>query len=160
MSKELDINSDILINWFNKNLESLSTIEEGYKIYINRENIIVHDEPYMFQGFWRYYNNINRKDTIFFINKLVDNIERYFNSLYIKTCMLKNKQKAMNIPESIVNEFKDIIDKLEKAKVGIINLSNTYKNDLVIVSEFEKIITNINNIVANFTKLYSQNYIL
>ena len=160
MSKELDLNSDILIKWFNKNLESLSTIKEGYKIYINRENIIVPDEPYMFQGLWRYYNNINRTDTVFFINKLVDNIERYFNSLYIKTCMLKNKQKTINIPETIVNEFKDIIDKMDKAKIGIINLSNTYKNDLKIVSEFEKIITNINNIIANFTKLYSQNYIL
>ena len=160
MSKDHELNSDILSNWFNKNLESLSTIEKGYKIYINQENIIVADEPYMFQGLWRYYNNINRKDTIFFITKLVDNIERYFNSLYIKSCMLKNKKKSMTIPETIINDFKDIIDKLEKAKVGIINLTDTYKTDLVIVSEFEKIITNINTIITNFTKLYSQNYIL
>ena len=29
------------------------------------------------------------------IGKLFDNIERYYNSLYIKTCILKNKEKKM-----------------------------------------------------------------
>ena len=160
MSKESELNSVILIEWFYKNLESLSTIKEGFKIYINCENIIVLDEPYMFQGLWRYYNNIKRNDAIVFINKLFDNIERYYNSIYIKNCMMKNKQKIITIPETLINEFIDIIDRMEKSKIGIINLSNTYKHDLQIVSEFDKIIITINNIITNFTKLYSQNYIL
>ena len=159
MSKEyeLNINNESLVDWFYKNLENLSQIKEGCKIYCNRDNIIIQDEPYMFQGLWRYYNNIKRGDAIFIITKLFDNIERYYNSLYIKTCMIKNKQKITNIPEPIVNEFKNIIEKIELSKQGIINLSKTYIKDIETVIEFEKILNNINNIITNFTKLYSIN---
>ena len=113
----------------------------------------------MFQGLWRYYNNINRNDAISIINKLFDNIERYYNSLYIKTCMLKNQYNIMNIPEPIIIKFKDIIEKIELSKQGIVNLSKTYKDDVETVNELDKIIININNIITNFTKLYSIKYI-
>ena len=159
MSIDLDLNPDTILDWFNKNLDNLSIIKEGYKIYITpNENIIIPDEPYMFQGLWRYYNNAKRSDAIIIINKLFDNIERYYNSLYIKTCMLKNKQKIINIPDSIVNEVKTIIEKIELSKNGIINLKMTYKEDLHIVLELDKIIINIDNIIANFTKLFTITY--
>jgi hypothetical protein len=158
MTTELDLNSETILDWFNKNLENLSNIKEGCKIYINRDNIIIQDEPNMFQGIWRYYNNIKRGDAIFIINKLFDNIERYYNSLYIKICMIKNKQRIMNIPETIVIEVKNIIEKIELSKTGIINLRITYKNDKPTVVELDKIMININNIITNFTKLYTLNY--
>ena len=158
MSTEIDLNSTNILTYFYKNLDNLSDIKEGYKIYIDNENIIKLDEPYMFQGLWRYYNNIKRGDAIFLINKLFDNIEKYYNSLYIKTCMIKNQRKIMAIPESIINEFKTIIDKMEKSKAGIINLSKTYKDDTETVNELNKIIVTINTMITNFTKLYSTNY--
>ena len=154
---EINLNSDTIVDWFYKNLTNLSTIKEGCKIYVNSENIIIVEEPYMFQGLWRYYNNVKRTDAINIINKLFENIERYYNSLYIKTCMIKNKQKIMSIPETIVKEFKDIIEKIEVSKEGIINLSKTYKDDSVTIAELEKISTYINLIITNFTKLYSIN---
>jgi hypothetical protein len=154
MTTELDFNSETILDWFNKNLDNLSNIKEGCKIYINSDNIIMQDEPYMFQGLWRYYNNIKRSDAIFMINKLFDNIERYYNSLYIKTCMIKNKQKIMTIPELIVNEVKNIIEKIELSKNGVINLKITYKTDKITVLELDKIITNINTIIITFKKLF------
>jgi hypothetical protein len=158
MTTELDFNSETILDWFNKNLENLATLKEGSKIYINRETIIIPDEPYMFQGLWRYYNNINRGDTLFIINKLFDNIERYYNSLYIKTCMIKNKQKIINIPESTVNDVKTIIEKIEASKNGILNLKITYKTDPITVLELDKIIVNMNTIITNFRKLFIINY--
>jgi hypothetical protein len=158
MTAELDFNSETILDWFNKNLENLSTINEGSKIYINRDNIIIQDEPYMFQGLWRYYNNIKRGDALLIINKLFDNIERYYNSLYIKSCMIKNKQKIVNIPESIVNEVKNIIENIELSKNGLINLKITYKDDPITVLELDKILININNIINNFKKLFLINY--
>ena len=158
MSKDIDLDSNTILNYFHTNLEQLSTIQEGYKIFITPDNIIILDEPYMFQGLWRYYNNVKRSDAITIINKLFDNIERYFNSLYVKTCMCKNKHKIMAIPEPIINEFKLIIDKMEKSKPGITNLSKTYKDDSVTVNELDKIIITINTMITNFTKLYSTNY--
>ena len=64
----------------------------------------------------------------------------------------------MAIPEPIINEFKLIIDKMEKSKPGITNLSKTYKDDSVTVNELDKIIITINTMITNFTKLYSTNY--
>ena len=116
MSTDIDLDSTTIVTYFHKNLEQLSSIQEGYKIFITPDNMIMLDEPYMFQGLWRYYNNVKRSDAIIIINKLYDNIERYFNSLYVKTCMIKNQHKIMAIPESIINDFKLIIDKMENSK--------------------------------------------
>ena len=160
MSNENDFNTtDILLNFFYKNLENLSTIKEGCKIYINSDNIIIIDEPYMFQGLWRYYNSMSRYDAIEVITKLFDNIERYFNSLYIKTCMIKNKNKHINIPEPIKTEFKLIIEKMNNAKQGIANLCITYKDDSGTVTLLNNIIINIDTMITTFTKLYSTNFI-
>lgn len=158
MSDDFDLDSNTIVNYFHTNLENLSNIKEGYKIFITPDNIIMLDEPYMFQGLWRYYNNVKRSDALLIINKLFNNIERYYNSLYIKTCMIKNQYKIMAIPESIIDDFKIIIDKIDKSKLGIINLSKTYKDDSETVKELEKIILNINTMITNFTKLYSTNY--
>ena len=95
MTDDIDLDSNTLVNYFHKNLDQLSTIQEGYKIFITPDNIIMLDEPYMFQGLWRYYNNVKRSDALLIINKLFNNIERYYNSLYIKTCMIKNQMKMM-----------------------------------------------------------------
>lgn len=158
MTDNFDLDSNTIVNYFHTNLENLSNIKEGYKIFITPDNIIMLDEPYMFQGLWRYYNNVKRSDALLIINKLFNNIERYYNSLYIKTCMIKNQHKIMAIPESIIDDFKIIIDKIDKSKLGIINLSKTYKDDSETVKELEKIILNINTMITNFTKLYSTNY--
>ena len=158
MEDDIDLDSNTIVNYFHTNLENLSTIKEGYKIFITRDNIIMLDEPYMFQGLWRYYNNIKRGDAIFIINKLFNNIERYYNSFYVKTCMIKNQHKIMAIPESIIDDFKLIIDKMNNSKLGIENLSKTYKYDSETVKELEKIIDTINTMITNFTKLYSTNY--
>jgi uncharacterized protein YktB (UPF0637 family) len=158
MTDDIDLDSNTILGFFHTNLDNLSIIKEGYKIYIDKDNIIKLDEPYMFQGLWRYYNNIKRGDAIFIINKLFNNIERYFNSLYVKTCMIKNQHKIMAIPDFVINDFKLIIYKMEISKKGIENLSRTYKDDPITVKELEKIIDTINTMMTNFTKLYSTNY--
>jgi hypothetical protein len=159
MTKELDLNSETLVNYFYKNLEGLSNIKEGYKLYINGDNVIIPDEPYMFQGLWRYYNNIKRQDAIDVITHLFDNIERYYNSLYIKSCISKNKSKNINLPEIVIFEFKTIIDKMKLSLLGINHLLKTYEKDTNTVDIFNKIIININTMICNFTKLTSTNFI-
>lgn len=154
-----DLNSETLIEYFYNNLFGLSKLEEGYKLYITHDNIITPDEPYMFQGLWRYYNNISRNDAILVITKLFDNIERYYNSLYIKTCIIKNKQNKMNMPEPIVKEYKLIIEKINNAVYGIKNLKVTYKDDTTIVKELDTIIDTITKMISHFTHISSKQYI-
>ena len=54
MTNEINLDSNTLVNYFHTNLDNLSNIKEDYKIYIDKNNIIIIDEPYMFQGLWRY----------------------------------------------------------------------------------------------------------
>ena len=157
MSKEID--PDTIVDYFYTNLEGLSNIKEGCKLYVNSDNIITPDEPYMFQGLWRYYNNVKRTDAIMIITKLFDNIERYYNSLYIKTCMIKNQMKINKLPETIQLEFKTIIDKMTLALNGIQHLIKTYETDAKTVEELSKISITVTTMITNFTKLYKINYL-
>jgi len=159
MIKELDLNSETIINYFYKNLEGLSNIKEGYKLYIDSNNVIIPDEPYMFQGLWRYYNNIKRQDAIYIITHLFDNIERYYNSLYIKSCISKNKNKNINLPDAIILKFNTIIEKMQLSLSGITHLLTTYERDPIIVELLTKIIINVNTMISNFMKLSSNNFI-
>ena len=158
-SNTTNLDSETLVNYFYDNLFGLSKIEEGFKIYVTPDNIITPDEPYMFQGLWRYYNNISRNDAVLVIGKLFDNIERYYNSLYIKTCILKNKEKKINMPPNVVKEYDIIIEKMNGALYGINNLKLTYKNDDNTIKELDTIIENANKMIKHFTDISTNKYI-
>ena len=158
-SNTTNLDSETLVNYFYDNLFGISKIEEGFKIYVTPDNIITPEEPYMFQGLWRYYNNIGRSDAILVISKLFDNIERYYNSLYIKTCIIKNKEKKINMPEPIIKEYKLIIEKINNSLYGIKNLQITYKDDTHIIKELDTIIETITKMVTHFTTISSKTYI-
>ena len=159
MENNIDLNSDTIVDYFYNNLHGLSTIKESDKIYVDTNNIICRDEPYMFQGLWRYYNNIGRNDAVYIITKLFDNIERYYNSIYIKTCIIKNKEKNINMPPKIINEYKLIIEKINNAIEGIKHLQTTYKTDTLINEGLTNILSNIDKIILHFTTLSTKHYI-
>ena len=158
-SNTTNLDSKTLVNYFYDNLFGLSKIEEGFKIYVTPDNIITPEEPYMFQGLWRYYNNISRNDAVLVIGKLFDNIERYYNSLYIKTCILKNKEKKINMPSNVVKEYDFIIEKMNSALYGINNLKLTYKTDDKTIKELDTIIENANKMIKHFTDISTNKYI-
>ena len=158
-SNTTNLDSETLVNYFYDNLFGLSKIEEGFKIYVTPDNIITPEEPYMFQGLWRYYNNISRNDAVLVIGKLFDNIERYYNSLYIKTCILKNKEKKINMPPNVVKEYDLIIEKINSALYGINNLKLTYKTDEKTIKELDTIIENANKLIKHFTDISTNKYI-
>jgi len=159
MLNDIDLTSDTICDYFYTNLFGLSKIEAGFKLYITSDNIITPDEPYMFQGLWRYYNNIGRNDAVLIIGKLFDNIERYYNSLYIKTCILKNKEKKINMPLNVVKEYELIIEKMNGALYGINNLKITYKDDANTSKELDTIIENANKMIKHFTDISTNKYI-
>ena len=159
MLNDIDLTSDTICEYFYTNLCGLSKIEDGFKIYITPDNIIIPEEPYMFQGLWRYYNNISRNDAVLVIGKLFDNIERYYNSLYIKTCILKHKEKKINMPPNVVKEYDIIIEKMNGALYGINNLKLTYKNDDNTIKELDTIIENANKMIKHFTDISTNKYI-
>jgi hypothetical protein len=143
---------DIIIFFYN-NLDTIAKIENGHKLYIDKSNLIQLDEPYMFQGIWRYCNSFSRKDAIYVLTKLYNDIEIYMNAIYLKNMDKNNSNyKYFKINENDYQIFINIIEKIQKSKSGIKNLQLTYENDVITYDEIQKIIDkaiSLENIFSN-----------
>lgn len=146
-NNQTDDNSTNEINtYFFDNLNTIANIRNGDKLYIDNKttpNNIKIDEPFMFQGIWRYCYNVSRKDAIYFINKLLGDVEIYINALYVKETD-KNKKFSSNINQNRISSslsslIKLYIEKLTNTLYGIDNLIKTYDTDDETVKEFDKI---------------------
>ncbi len=146
-----------ILNFFYNNLDTIAKIKDGHKLYINSDNTINIEEPYMFQGIWRYCYNISRKDTLHVLNKLLNDIEIYYNALYLKN-IESRKLFVGNTPKFNENDtlaFTKIISKLEKSIEGVENLKKTYETDTDTCTELTKLITKIKSLIQNFNKMIS-----
>ncbi len=150
-------NKQTIVNFFYNNLDIIARIKDGHKLYINSDNTINIEEPYMFQGIWRYCYNISRKDALHVLNKLFNDIEIYYNALYIKN-IESRKLFVGNTPKFNENDtlaFTTIISKLEKSIEGVENLKKTYETDTDTCTELTKLITKIKSLIQNFNKMIS-----
>jgi hypothetical protein len=152
----MNIDQQEIVNFFYINLDTISRIQDGYKLYMNKDNTINIEEPYMFQGLWRYCYNISRKDAINVLTKLFNDIEIYFNALYVKN--LGQKQtlsviQSKKIMENDLSAFVNIISKLENAIPGLENLKKTYLTDVDTCNELNRIIEKTKCLICNFSKM-------
>jgi hypothetical protein len=140
----------ILSNFYN-NLDVLAQIQDGHKLYLDKEQMIQLDEPFMFQGIWRYCYGISRKDAIHLLTKLFNNVEIYMNAIYLRNIDSKNSSYP-RIPKSSLehNIFITIIEKINKAIFGIANLKLTYKTDEQTCIEIQNIIDKAKSLADNF----------
>jgi len=154
------------ILFFLNNLDNIAKITEGCKIYIDVNNLICVDTPYLFQGLWRYYSNISRKDALFVLTKLLNDIEFYINSIYIENIdnvdnnKTKNNNKFIklhkinkNIHYDEYNEITNIISKLTLSINGIQHLYNTYKSDIQTSETLQTIIKKAQALIISFTNM-------
>jgi len=154
----MDKEKENILNFFYTNLDTLANINDCDKLFIDSNNMIKIDVPYMFQGIWRYCNNISRKDTMHVINKLLNDIEIYFNAIYIKNMDSKNTlvNKTVKINENDkINylAFTTIMQKLDKSIKGIENLQKTYSTDIETCIGLNKIIEKTKSLSNNFSKM-------
>lgn len=147
MEKEL-----ILQNFYN-NLDTLANAKDGDKLYLDKNQILQLDEPFMFQGIWRYCYGISRKDTIHLLTKLYNDIEIYMNSIYLHN--INNNTSSYSYPRisksNLEHEiFITIIEKINKSIIGINNLKLTYKTDVLTYDELQHICDKATSLVNNF----------
>lgn len=146
-----------ILNFFYTNLDTIAKIKDGHKLYINSDNTINIEEPYMFQGIWRYCYNISRKDALHVLNKLLNDIEIYYNALYVKNMETRNifNTRPPKFNQEDNTAFTTIITKLDKSIEGIENLKKTYKNDNETCSELTKVVNKIKSLIQSFNKMIS-----
>jgi len=145
------MDKDTILNNFYNNLDVLARIEDGHKLYLDKDQLLQLDEPFMFQGIWRYCYGISRKDAIHILTKLFNDIEIYMNAVYLRNIDTKNSSYP-RIPKSNPEQgiFLTIIEKINKAIQGIGNLKLTYKTDEITCSELQRIIDKATSLVDNF----------
>ena len=144
----MDNERELILAFFNANLDVLAKIEEGHKLYLDKDNNIQLDDPYMFQGIWRYCYNVSRKDAIYIINKLINDIEIFFNVLYLKTANKLSRKIETDTNE--YNTVQTIMNKLSLGVKGIENLKKTYSSDENICMELDRIIKKMKSLVTTF----------
>jgi hypothetical protein len=138
----LNIDLDETCTYFIKNLETLSKLTNGDKLNLdNKTNLISIDEPFMFQGLWRYCNNISRKDAIYLISKLYNDIDLYINSQYLKEIEFNKKtlSKQQNISIKLSNIITLLIKNIKESLKGLDSLKITYESDNEILQELNKL---------------------
>lgn len=145
------MDKDSILNNFYANLDTLARIEDGHKLYIDKAQMIQLDEPYMFQGIWRYCYSISRQDAIHTLTKLFNDIEIYMNAIYLKNIDSKNTTYP-RIPKSNPDQsiFITMISKINFTLSGIENLKLTYKEDETTCNSLQRIIDKAKSLVDNF----------
>lgn len=145
------MDKEAILNNFYNNLDILAKIQDGHKLYLDKEQMLQLDEPFMFQGIWRYCYGISRKDAIHILTKLFNDVEIYMNAVYLRNIDVKNSSYP-RIPKSNPeqNVFITIIEKINKAVSGIANLKHTYKTDNEVCMELDRIIEKAKSLVDNF----------
>jgi len=145
------MDKESILNNFYTNLDVLARIEDGHKLYLDKDQALQLDEPFMFQGIWRYCYGISRKDAIHILTKLFNDIEIYMNAVYLRNIDAKNSCYP-RIPKTSPDQgvFITIIEKINKAISGIANLKLTYKADDATCAELQRIIDKCKSLVDNF----------
>ena len=147
-----------------KNLEIISQLQIYDKLNTNNEIIYI-DNGYM-QFLIRYYYGCNRTNTIDRLTKICESLENYISSIGINIinniinppCFYGNnknlrakKQKYKNEKKQISNEvlqsIKLLMYLLPKVSIGISNLIETYKNDMITQQELSNIKIRLNKII-------------
>jgi len=120
------------------NLRLISKIEVGDKL-IRIEKHVNIDNSY-FQSITRWFNGSNRKESINFINLVLN------KSFELNDKILSNKtEESAQILLRLNNDMKNALN-------GLFNLKQTYSTDKLIQSEIDVMIDNINSKLDTNTK--------
>lgn len=150
------MDKEIILYNFNVNLETIARIKNGHKIYIDSNQMIQLDEPYMFQGLWRYCYSISRKDALYVLTKLFNDIEIYINALYLNLNLnLINKDISISRSTSkdailFISNIQKLNTNIQNANQGIKYLQETYKEDKETENKLQRIIDKGNSLITSF----------
>ena len=131
------INEDSIDNIIT-NLKIISLIKVDEKLSIRKGHLQI-DNSSNFQFFKRWFYRDSRDIILLFIKDLIRNIYNLFNKI---TCYNDNK---------VV--LKRVLEEMENAKSGLINLKLTYANDPVMVVKFENVARKFCEIIVYGNKI-------
>ena len=132
------------------NLRILSKIQKNGRIAKSYEGIINLEDNTVYKGLKRFIYNDSRKQSVFEINSIIDEVGVTFNHLINNKHMNKSFShtsehiKNLEIINLLLKEVQD-------AKTGVENLRFTYRSDQNIISQIDIVILKMNSIIKDIT---------
>jgi hypothetical protein len=132
------------------NLRILSKIQKNGRIAKSYEGIINLEDNSVYKGIKRFIYNDSRKQSVFEINSIIDEVGFTFNHLINNKHMNKSFShtsehiKNLEIINLLLKEVQD-------AKTGVENLRFTYRSDQNIISQIDIVILKMNSIIKDIT---------
>jgi len=132
------------------NLRILSKIQKNGRIAKSYEGIINLEDNTIYKGIKRFIYNDSRKQSVFEINSIIDEVGLTFNHLINNKYMNKS---FSHTPEHIKNlEIINLLLKeVQDAKTGVENLRFTYRSDQNIISQIDIVILKMNSIIKDIS---------
>ena len=138
-------------------LKIIGKIKENGSIR-TQDNQISIDDTSWYQSLSRYYYGESRNNAIETLKNIITKSEEYV-SLYLESSIFNlyflnndpsEKEKEEN--SNMCTKLKSLSNELQSAKKGIINLSKTYINDAITLSQLEIIETHISQLIQEIEK--------
>ena len=153
-NKNENENAIITVESILTNLKIISNLKPNDKLTI-KDNILVIDQPYYYQGVTRWWNQDSRTGTMAELEKIVNDTFTIIDNIYTSELQSKTGSSIDNnfyykrsIPESYFKnensqQLQSFSSELSNAIKGLQNLKLTYKNDISICSKIDVMIEKI-----------------
>jgi len=132
------------------NLRILSKIQKNGRIAKSYEGIINLEDNTIYKGIKRFIYNDSRKQSVFEINSIIDEVGITFNHLINNKHMHKSfahtSEHIKNL--EIINL---LLKEVQDAKIGVENLRFTYRSDQNIISQIDIVILKMNSIIKDIS---------
>lgn len=135
------------------NLETLTKVIKGSKLYIKDNILYIDNTNKYFQGLYRWLYSQSRNDSLNYIESLVIKIKKMRTNLKlslnsIKLLQKKNKKNRNKIKkkDNLGKYITKLIDNINNACLGLDNLINTYVGDEQTMTKIEKFKSDLQNI--------------
>jgi hypothetical protein len=132
------------------NLRILSKIQKNGRIAKSYDGIINLEDNTVYKGVKRFIYNDSRKQSVFEINSIIDEVGITFNHLinnkHMNRSLAHTSEHIKNL--EIINL---LLKEVQDAKTGVENLRFTYRSDQNIISQIDIVILKMNSIIKDIT---------
>jgi hypothetical protein len=136
------------------NLKIIGKIQKNGRLKKSHDGVVSLDKNWYLQGLWRSLSSDSRKQTIYEINNIINELpivlDAFRNSKYLSL-----NYRSSDELTKLLEEFKMLVEALKEAELGLENLKFTYIRDDNITAQMDIIIFRMSTIVKDASQMYA-----
>ena len=136
------------------NLKILGKIQKNGRIGKSYDGIVSLEAGSFLQGLKRILTFDSRKQTLYEINNIINDIQPSLDAIYNYKYMMKEYSSSGEFIKAM-EEFKMLIDAMIETDVGLRNLRFTYIRDINTSAQMDIILFRVNNLIRDAKQKYN-----